>query len=171
MKKEFIDECKDRVFDALLGQKGQAFDSRYDLEDQISYLIGDDIIFYSEGPEALKAYPDEFEDYWDEEGYIYKEMETFNPFKSEGLLAVWRGMVSDSCRFIMEEIAEGFGEEPVVLEKETLLSLSKKLDGFVKYPFSESCYAGGYPYEPEERSYYQEAKEYLSEKKQKGLKL
>lgn len=101
MKKNFVDECKDRVFNALLDKEGESFEDKYEMADEIASFISDDVIYYSEGEEAVKMYPDAFVDFWDCEGDMYKDMRDFNPYSPAGVLDVWRDMVLHSCSTIM----------------------------------------------------------------------
>lgn len=156
MKENFVDECKDRVFNALLDNEGESFEDKYELADEIASFISDDVIYYSEGEKAIKMYPDEFVDFWDCEGYVYKEMKNFNPYSPEGVLGVWRDMVSHSCSTIVEGITEDFRDGPLTLGKKELVDLSIALDDFEEYPFLvNGCIQ--YDYHPEERSFYSEA--------------
>lgn len=156
MKVNFVDECKDRVFNALLDKEGESFEDKYEMADEIASFISDDVIYYSEGEEAVKMYPDAFVDFWDCEGDMYKDMRDFNPFSPAGVLDVWRDMVSHSCSTIMGGITEDFRDGPLTLGKKELVDLSIALDDFEEYPFLvNGCIQ--YDYRPEERSFYSEA--------------
>lgn len=156
MKENFVDECKDRVFNALLDNEGESFEDKYELADEIASFISDDVIYYSEGEKAIKMYPDEFVDFWDCEGYVYKEMKNFNLYSPDGVLGVWRDMVLHSCSTIMGGITEDFRDGPLTLGKKELVDLSIALDDFEEYPFLvNGCIQ--YDYYPEKRSFYSEA--------------
>ena len=156
MKENFVDECKDRVFNALLGNEGESFGDKYELADEITSFITDDVIYYSEGEEAIKMYPDAFVDFWDCEGDMYKDLRDFNPYSPAGVLDVWRDMVLHSCSTIMCGITEDFRDGSLTLGKKELVDLSIALDHFEEYPFLvNGCIQ--YDYSPEERSFYSEA--------------
>lgn len=156
MKENFVDECKDRVFSALLDKEGESFGDKYELADEMASFISDDVIYYSEGEEAIKMYTDSFADFWDNEGDVYKEIRDFNPYTPKGVLDVWRDMVSHSCSAIIGGITEDFRDGPITLGKKELIDLSIALDDFEEYPFLvNGCIQ--YDYYPEERSFFSEA--------------
>lgn len=156
MKKNFVDECKDRVFNALLDKAGESFEDKYEMADEIASFISDDVIYYSEGEEAVKMYTDAFVDFWDCEGDMYKDLRDFNPYSPAGVLDVWRDMVLHSCSTIMGGITEDFRDGPLTLGKKELVDLSIALDDFEEYPFLvNGCIQ--YDYYPEKRSFYSEA--------------
>lgn len=161
MKKEFLDECKERVFEALLEVQGEKYDSPEELTETIEDRVVGDVIYYTEGTEALEKYRSELADYWNEEGYIFIEQKDFNPFDDNGMLAIWRGMLGDTTRFIMINLTERLEEGEVTLSEARVMQLSRYLDSFRTYPFSEEEYFGKYPYIPEDRSFYLEAQERL----------
>lgn len=156
MKENFVDECKDRVFNALLDNRGESFGDKYELADEIASFISDDVIYYWEGEEAVKMYPDAFADFWDCEGDMYKDMKDFNPYSSAGVLDVWRNMVSRSCSSIILGITEDYPVLPITLGRKELADLSIGLDDYVEYPFLVNGFIQ-YDYCPEERSFYLEA--------------
>lgn len=172
MKEQFLDECKDRIFNALFDLQGEEMENSYDLGDRISELIGDDVIYYSEGEEAYRLYPDEFQDSWERVKELVLDT---NPFEDSFKLDVWRAMLADACTFIVSEVVPE-SNHSFELDERMLLATSKQLDSFCEYPFSSEGYRNGvYPYVPEERSFYQEAKDLIELKekqsKAKGIKI
>ncbi|MBR8760569.1 hypothetical protein [Porphyromonas levii] len=157
MKEEFLDECKDRVYRALQDFVGDSYGDRYECLDQLRYNIADDVIYYSEGDEALSLYRDEMADFWEEDAQILHER-NINPFTDSGLLDIWRDMLSVACERIAYEVVPEQVGETFAIDADMMVRIGRNLDEHEDYVFSLKEWAGKYPYEPMNFSYEEDAR-------------
>lgn len=152
MKEAFLDECKARVYDILLGLVGREYRSTEDFADEISYRVCSGA---KNGLEALKMYPWEFADYYETWYVAPSSLEGFNPYSEEYLNDVWEDMLGFACfKIAIGVLPDGY--ESFTLQEEMLPAIGENLDRYERYVFERGSKID-YAYSPDERVSYKRA--------------
>lgn len=143
MRKEFLDECKERFFGFLEDHIGESYHDVSYMVDELRGYVADDYIYYNQGRYALENYNDELGDQFSNHPDLYltvlQNNPDLNPFSEEFALYVLRDAVVDMCALMVEDIIpEEQYFQPITLDQEQTASICEGLDAFDIYPYFDS---------------------------------
>lgn len=143
MRREFLDECKEKVFEFLEDYIDETYEDVSHMLDDARQYIADDYFYYNQGEYAYENYRDELGDQFSNHPDLYltvlQNNPDLNPFSGEFALNVLRDAVVDMAVFMVEEIIpEEQYSQPITLDQKQIVSICEGLDAFDNYPYIDS---------------------------------
>lgn len=149
MRKEFLDECKDFVYEFVASRYGERYITSDEVVDALRDEVNDQLIWYNQGAFARENYTDELADAFENAPYLF-EGSGLNPFYEEFSLAVFREALETTTVYMLESVLDKLPpNEPIVLEGRVVSDVAETLDKWTIYPYDKN-----YWYRPEEDSSY-----------------
>lgn len=141
MKENFLDECKEHVYEDLMALEGEMFMGVWDLSERVESLVFDDIIYYSQGNYAKKNYVDELDEYSKQNPYLVEGLlkDDISPYDERFDLHMYRNMLGSQCKAMVEDIFENDlfegSDNHFELTKKDVIKASVALDKWDKSPW------------------------------------